>query len=105
MYSFILVVHIILAVCLVALVLMQRSEGSSLGGLGGGNSAANFMTGRSVTNMLSKSTAILAVLFVITTLTLGILAKRQTEHKIVLDIEPPVAAASAVPNEVPATQE
>lgn len=107
MYSFILVVHIILAVCIVCLVLMQRSEGSSLGGLGGGNSAANFMTGRAVANALSKTTAILAALFVVTTLTLGIMAKRQSVSKIVLDApavpvavpteEAPVAPAEAEP--------
>lgn len=112
MYSFVLVVHIILAVCIVALVLMQRSEGSSLGGLGGGNSAANFMTGRAVANALSKTTAVLAGLFVVTTLTLGIMAKRQTVSKI--DLNTPVAPAEApaapveapveAPAEVPAAE-
>ena len=105
MYSFILVVHIILAVCIVCLVLMQRSEGSSLGGLGGGNSAANFMTGRAFANALSKTTAILAGLFVVTTLTLGIMAKQQNVSKIDLNTPAPVVAAveaPAAPVEAPA---
>ena len=109
MYSFVLVVHIILAVCIVCLVLMQRSEGSSLGGLGGGNSAANFMTGRAVANALSRTTAILAGLFVVTTLTLGIMAKQQNVSKIDLNAPTPVAVPAeaqtapteAVPAEAP----
>ena len=52
MNSFILVVHILLAVGITVLVLLQRSEGG-LGGLGGNNSAANFLTSRQTGNLLS----------------------------------------------------
>ena len=65
MYSFILVVHILLAAGITVLVLLQRSEGS-LGGLGGNNSAANFLTSRQTGNLLSKLTKYFFTAFVCT---------------------------------------
>lgn len=75
MHTLILVVHVILAICLVGVILMQRSEGGALGGLGGG--MGGFMTGRSVGNMLTRMTAILATCFMITSLTLAIMSKNE----------------------------
>lgn len=75
MHTFILVVHVILAICLVCIILMQRSEGGALGGLGGG--MGSFMTGRSVGNMLTRMTAILATCFMVTSLTLAIMGKNE----------------------------
>lgn len=83
MQTVILIIHIILAVFLVGLVLLQRSEGGALGGLGGGT-GASFMTGRAVGNMLTKMTAIIAALFVVTSLTLGILAKQDVKEESLL---------------------
>ena len=76
MQSVVLVIHIIVAFFLILLVLIQRSEGGALGGLTGGT-GSSFMTGRAVSNMLTKATTICAILLVITTLTLGILARQQ----------------------------
>lgn len=76
MHTFILVVHVILAVCLVGVILMQRSEGGALGGLGGGG-MGSFMTGRSVGNMLTRMTTILATCFMVTSLTLAIMSKNE----------------------------
>lgn len=83
MQTVILIIHIILAVFLVGLVLLQRSEGGALGGLGGGT-GASFMTGRAVGNMLTKMTSIVAALFVVTSLTLGILAKQEVKTESLL---------------------
>lgn len=76
MHTFILVVHVILAVCLVGIILMQKSEGGALGGLGG-QGMGSFMTGRSVGNFLTRTTAILATCFMITSLTLAIMSKNE----------------------------
>ncbi|CCZ22803.1 preprotein translocase SecG subunit [Acetobacter sp. CAG:977] len=76
MHTIILTIHVILAVCLVAVILMQRSEGGALGGLGGGG-MNSFMTGRSVGNVLTRTTAILATCFMITSLTLAIMSKSE----------------------------
>ncbi|MBR6232058.1 MAG: preprotein translocase subunit SecG [Alphaproteobacteria bacterium] len=77
MNSFILVVHILLAFGITVLVLLQRSEGG-LGGLGGNNSAANFLTSRQTGNLLSKLTKYFFAGFVCTSLTLVIMAKNAT---------------------------
>ena len=100
MHTFILVIHVILAICLVCVILMQRSEGGALGGLGG-NSMSSFMTGRSVGNFLTRTTAILATCFMITSLTLAIMSKSQVAKTQESFMAKPVAAqaeqATAVP--------
>ena len=77
MYTFILVVHILLAAAITFLVLIQKGEGG-LGGLGGSNSAANFLTSRQTGTLLSKLTKYFFCAFVCTSLTLVVLAKRNT---------------------------
>lgn len=74
--SVVLVIHLILAVAIIGLVLLQRSEG---GGLGIGNSGGigNFASARGTANALTRMTAIVALGFFITSLSLGILAAKQ----------------------------
>ena len=69
MSALILVIHVLLAITLVGVVLLQRSEGGALGIGGGGG----MMTGRSAGNMLTKTTAILAVCFFVTSMGLALL--------------------------------
>ena len=71
MTTVLLVIHIMIAVALIAVVLLQRSEGGALGIGGGGG----FMTGRSAGNALTKTTAVLAAAFFATSLTLTLLAR------------------------------
>jgi preprotein translocase subunit SecG len=87
MTTIILIIHLMLAVALVATILLQRSEGGALG-IGGGD---GFMTGRGTANVLTRTTAILAVLFITTSLTLGILATRGGSSDSVLDRVVPLA--------------
>lgn len=72
----ILVIHLLLAIGLVGVVLLQRSEGGGLGigGGGSGGGMGGFMTGRATADLLTRTTAILATLFMITSLVLAILA-------------------------------
>ncbi len=70
-----LVVHILIALALVGVVLIQRSEGGGLG-IGGGGGAGGFMTTRGTANLLTRTTAIMAALFMLTSLALAILATR-----------------------------
>ena len=76
--SVILTTHILLAIAITALVLLQRSEGGALGGLGGGQGANGLFTGRQAGNILTKLTSIFFGCFVVTSLTLVILAKNAT---------------------------
>ena len=83
MENILLIINIILAAILVVLVLFQKSEG---GALGIGVSQDNFMLSRSAGNFLTKSTAIIATLFIICSLCLTILSRDElTPTTSVLD--------------------
>jgi len=82
MYSLILTIHILLAVAITCLVLLQRGEGG-LGGLGGSNSAANFLTSRQTGTLLSKLTKYFFIAFVCTSLSLVVMAKHSSTPKAV----------------------
>ena len=71
MIAVILVIHIMVAVALVALVMLQRSEGGALGIGGGGG----FMTGRGTANLLTRATAFVAAAFFATSIILTLLAR------------------------------
>ncbi|NDD08200.1 MAG: preprotein translocase subunit SecG [Rhodobacteraceae bacterium] len=75
MENVVLTVHLLLALGLIGVVLLQRSEGGGLG-LGGGGGGGGIMSGRSAASALSKVTWILAVAFIITSLGLTVLAAR-----------------------------
>ena len=82
MENIILTINIILAVLLVIVVLLQKSEG---GALGIGASQESFVTSRSAGNFLSKATAILATLFIITSLSLTIMSNKEFSSSSVLE--------------------
>ena len=71
MATVILVIHLMVAAAMVAVVLLQRSEGGALG-IGGGS--GGLMTGRGAANLLTRTTAILAALFFITSISLTIIS-------------------------------
>lgn len=81
MENVILVVHLILAICLIGVVLLQRSEGGGLGMGGGGG----VMTGRQAATALGKLTWGFAVAFLITSVTLTIIAAQNSASDSVLD--------------------
>jgi preprotein translocase subunit SecG len=70
MQTVIIVIHLMVVLAMTGLVLLQKSEGGGLGMGGGGG----FLTSRGTSNVLSRSTAILAAVFFATSLTLSILA-------------------------------
>jgi preprotein translocase subunit SecG len=84
MQSVLIVVHLIVVVALVIVVLLQRSEGGmGLGGGGGG--VSGFMTGRGQANALTRTTAILAGVFFLTSITLSVLASQNRAPRSILD--------------------
>ena len=96
MIEVILVVHLILAISIVVLVLLQRSEGGALG-IGGSGNVGGMMSGRTASNILTKATAGLAAGFMATSLTLTILAGQGGERRsIVEDIQGAPAANQPV---------
>ena len=82
MESFILVLNIILAVLLIGVILLQRSEG---GALGLGVSQDNFISSRSAGSFLTKTTAIIATLFIMTSISLTIISKEEISSTSVLE--------------------
>ncbi|MEO5375517.1 MAG: preprotein translocase subunit SecG [Alphaproteobacteria bacterium] len=71
MITVILVIHLLIAIAMVGIILMQRSEGGALG-MGGGGSG--FMTGRAAGNLLTRVTTLLGASFMVTSLVLALLA-------------------------------
>ncbi len=82
MENVVLIIHLLLALALIGVVLLQRSEGGGLGMGGGGGGA---MTGRAAATALGKLTWILAIAFIATSLTLTILAAQKSAGSSVLD--------------------
>jgi len=82
MTTVLLLIHVMVAVALVGIVLLQRSEGGALGIGGGGG--GGFMTGRRAGNALTKTTAVLAAGFFATSLALSILASHQRPAPTIL---------------------
>ena len=82
MESLILIINIILAILLIGVILLQRSEG---GALGLGVSQDNFVSSRSAGNFLTKTTVIIASLFIITSITLTIMSRDEISSTSVLE--------------------
>jgi len=82
MENFLLIFDIILAVLLIGSVLLQKSEG---GALGLGVSQESFVSSRSAGSFLTKATAILAALFIITSISLTIVSKEKFSSSSVLE--------------------
>ena len=82
MENFILIINIILAIVLIVVILLQRSEG---GALGLGASQDSFISSRSAGNFLTRVTAIIATLFIITSVSLTIISKEEFSSTSVLE--------------------
>ncbi|MFA6122691.1 preprotein translocase subunit SecG [Sphingomonas sp.] len=98
LFQFLLVVHFVIALGLVTVVLMQRSEG---GGLGMGGSPGGLMSARGAADFLTRATSILGGLFILLSIVLAVLAAQGRVSKVVAPTTPPPAAATA-PLQAPA---
>jgi preprotein translocase subunit SecG len=102
MIILLLAVHILVAVALVGVVLLQKSEGGALGMGGGGMSG--FMTGRSTANLLTRVTAILAAAFMTTSILLVVIHNRDRAPRSIIDQGAPAAPAAPVAPPAPQPQ-
>jgi len=101
MFTFLLVVHALIAAALVGVILVQRSEG---GGLGMGGSPTGLMSARGAADFLTRATAILATIFVLMSITLAALASVQRAPTTIdtsLARKPAAQAAPAAPAAAP----
>ena len=86
MENVVLVIHLILALAIIGLVLLQRSEGGGLGIGGGGGGLGNVASAKSMGNVLTKATTFCAAAFFCTSLILGVMAgSHSTAGKSILD--------------------
>jgi len=97
MENIVLIVHLILALCLIALVLLQRSEGGGLG-IGGGGGAT---TGRPPATGMTKLTWFFGAAFVVTSVTLTIISAQNSSGSSVVDILPAEGDALIPPPVLP----
>src|SRR5947199_9529434 len=106
-----LAVHILVAISLVGVVLLQKSEGGALGMGGGGMSG--FMTGRSTANLLTRATAILAAAFMTTSVLLVVMHNRERAPRSIIEqggpanpaLPPPTPPAGPSPPSVPSARQ
>lgn len=95
------VVHLLIALALVGVVLVQRSEGGGLGLGGGSGGMGGFMTARGTANLLTRATAGLAAAFMVTSLVLAILAGGHSQRAGGV-MDGPIPSAPALPGAPPA---
>lgn len=97
MENIILAIHLIIALVLIGAILLQRSEGGALGIGGSGGGGGNLFSARGVGNGLTRATAVLAVAFFITSITLTVLATRKGPDGSIIGNQP-AAAGEAAPS-------
>ena len=106
MFAFLLILQSVIALALITVILMQRSEG---GGLGVGGSSSGFMTARGAADFLTRSTSILGAMFVGLSIVMAALAGASREpaeiDTTLSNLATPTAPASGAPPAQPATNQ
>ena len=93
-----MIIHLFVTLALIGVVLIQRSEGGGLG-IGSSQGMGSFMSGRGTANLLTRTTAILAVLFMGLSLTLALLNRGTSaiSGRSILDAPAPAATPATPP--------
>ena len=105
MYTLLMVVHILVAIALIGLVLIQRGKGADMGAAFGSGASNTVFGSAGSASFLTRTTAALAVVFFVTSLSLAYLSGKQThEVKSATDVAAPaVGAAPGVKAPAPGT--
>ena len=103
MHTAIIIVHVLCTLFLILVILLQSGKGAAMGsGLGAGSSQTMFGSS-GAGNFLTKMTTAIATLFMITSLTLGIMSTQEKSRSVRPDLETP---AATIPSEVlPGTED
>ncbi len=97
MQEVLLVVHLIIALGLIGVVLLQRSEGGAMGSGSGGGGAGNLFSARGVGKALTRTTAYLALAFFATSIALTVLATQRTGGSVIDSVTPPASTSGTAP--------
>ena len=100
MITFVLVIHVILAICIICAVLLQKSEGGGLGIGGSGGAGGGFMTARGPANFMTKLTAFLGGCFFLTSIILALLSS-QDSKSIATEVNKTIESSSDKEPSVP----
>lgn len=84
----ILVIHLLIALAMIGVVLLQRSEGGALGIGGGGGGGGGMMSSRAAANMLTRATTVLAAAFFLTSVSLTWISNQSSGGTSILDAAP-----------------
>jgi len=94
MEKVVLVIHLLIALALIGVILVQRSEGGGLG-IGGGGGGGGMMTARGTANLLTRTTGVLAGAFMLTSIILAILAGGHSQPTSIIDQLPATSQPAA----------
>ena len=104
MFTIILALHIIVAIVMVGLILIQHGKGADAGASFGTGASGTVFGAAGSANFLTRATALLALTFFITSLTLAVHARKQAESQNRLDpIDPIGTVSTPAPEELPAS--
>ena len=95
----VLVIHVIAALSIIGLVLLQHGKGADVGAAFGSGTSGSIFGAAGSASFLSRATAILAVVFFVSSLGLTYLSSRKTEHKGVMATQP--APSQSLPAQIP----
>lgn len=100
METAILVVHVLAALAIIGLVLLQHGKGADMGAAFGGGASGSLFGATGSANFLSRITAVLATIFFVTSLTLTWFSAHKTEVKGVMSTQPaaPATAPAGTPS-------
>ncbi len=96
MSTVLLIIHLFVTLALIGVVLIQRSEGGGLG-IGSSQGMGSFMSGRGTANLLTRTTAILAVIFMGLSLTLALLNRGSSASATRSILDAPAPASTTAP--------
>ena len=106
MFAFLLIVQSVVALALITVILMQRSEG---GGLGVGGSSSGFMTARGAADFLTRSTSVLGAILIGLSIIMAAVAGASREpaeiDTTLSNLATPTAPANSTPPAQPATNQ
>ena len=103
MYAVLLTVEFVVCIAMIGVILLQRSEGGGLG-LGSGGGMGGLMTGRGAANVLTRTTVVLATIFICTSIALTLVAKSTQRSNPLGDVLPTSAEpVGTLPDVTPST--
>ena len=94
-------IHVVLTVALIGLILLQRGKGADIGAAFGSGASSTVFGSQGSASFLTRTTAVLATLFFVLSLTLAYLSGQRTEQQSVTEFSAPASAPETLPIDVP----